>query len=79
MCYLVIFRPSILSISMLRFKYFSSTLIRFDVEELERPLNTVGIFLGYMSGPLYPETPEEQQRRLAGFSLLLEVILHEAL
>ncbi len=52
---------------------------RFDEEELEYPLETLGVFLGYMSEPLFPETPEEQQRRLARSSLLPELALQEAL
>lgn len=35
------------------------TAFREGVEEL------VGVLIGYLSGPLYPETPEEQQKRQA--------------
>ncbi|HLI89212.1 MAG TPA: hypothetical protein VKV37_11030 [Ktedonobacteraceae bacterium] len=36
----------------------------FDAEELAHPIETVGVFLGYMSGALIPETAEERQARL---------------
>jgi hypothetical protein len=38
--------------------------LHFDAQELDCPLDTLGFFLGYMSGPIIPETPEEQQARL---------------
>jgi hypothetical protein len=36
----------------------------FDAEELAHPIETVGVFLGYMSGALIPETTQERQARL---------------
>jgi len=38
---------------------------RLDAEGLAHPIEYLGLFLGYMHGPLYPETPEEQRARLA--------------
>jgi hypothetical protein len=36
----------------------------FDAEELAHPIETIAVFLGYMSGALLPETTEERQARL---------------
>ena len=36
----------------------------FDEEAAHLPITYLGIFLGYMSGPLYPETQQERQQRL---------------
>ncbi len=43
------------------------TAFRQGVEEL------VGVLIGYLGGPLYPETPEEQGKRWASC-----VVMHEA-
>ena len=43
------------------------TAFREGVEEL------VGVLIGYLGGPLYPETPEEQGKRQASC-----VVMHEA-
>ena len=43
------------------------TAFREGVEEL------VGVLIGYLGGPLYPETPEEQRKRQASC-----IVIHEA-
>ncbi len=53
----------------------------FDAEELAHPIETVGVFLGYMSGALIPETAEERQARLKEEEEMLaraQVIAEEA-
>jgi hypothetical protein len=37
---------------------------RFDKDDLSHPLRLLGTIVGYMSGPLHPETMAEQAERL---------------
>lgn len=41
------------------------TPFHFHGEQIIAPIETLGEIIGYMSGPLYPETPEEQRARFA--------------
>jgi hypothetical protein len=36
----------------------------FDLEGIDHPVEFLGIFLGYTTAPLFPETPEEREQRL---------------
>ena len=38
--------------------------LRFDKDDLSHPLRLLGTIVGYMSGPLHPETMVEQAERL---------------
>ncbi len=38
--------------------------LRFDKDDLSHPLRLLGTIVGYMSGPLHPETMAEQAERL---------------
>ena len=47
--------------------------MHFDNRDLEHPLHLIGVIVGYVSGPSYPETPEEQAERLKDAIVLQEV------
>jgi hypothetical protein len=52
--------------------------LHFDSQELACPLDTLGFFLGYMSGPIIPETVEEQQARLKEEAEMIELPIDPA-
>jgi hypothetical protein len=50
----------------------------FDAEGIARPVETLGVFLGYATAPLFPETQEEYRHRLvedARSTIILEPTL----
>ena len=44
----------------------------FNGLQIITPVETLGEIIGYMSGPLYPETPEEQEARIAEWGVTCE-------
>jgi hypothetical protein len=45
---------------------------RFDHMAFKDPIDILGFFLGYMSGPVAPESPEEHDERIARIIILPE-------